>query len=296
MATRASTTIALSTLLSRALSPALSAALLLPATAMASEVADGDKAAPEGTVGFVVVRENGSGSASSAQSLIDDLLDVIAKGVGWADADGKYTTKRSVAKKYIKESKPSFGFLSYGMYLGLRKSHDLTPLASIDKNANGSAQFFLVSKNQFTVDGCKGKVLASNHAGDKTFINNVVSGGAFSLADFEVSETRRPVQTIKAVLDGEAECALIDEAQVVAMTKVEGGGALRPVWASKAMPAFVIAAFGTATDAQTKAFRPYLSRICESPEGQATCDASGISDAYEVKADHFAADQAAYDK
>ncbi|MCA9706266.1 MAG: hypothetical protein KDK70_10495 [Myxococcales bacterium] len=258
-----------------------------PSVAQAAE-ADGD------AVGFVVVRENGSGSASSAQSYLDTLLTSIAQRNGWASATGKYFTKRSKAKAYIEQTKPSFGFLSFGAYLGLRKASGLRPLAVADAGLVGGAQYFVISRNQFTLDGCKGKTLASNHASDGRFVDAVVSGDAFDLSDFTLVTTRRPVQTIKAVIDGEAECALVDDAQIVAMANVEGGALLRPVWSSAELPAVVLVSFGSAPAEQVSTFEGNIDSLCEG-EGRKACDAAGLQAPHKVAKDAFAAHEAAYD-
>jgi len=288
MAARASSTIALCTL--------TLLGLLAPGApiAGAAELEVAPPEASESAVGFVVVRENGSGSAAQAQSYLDALLASVAKRNGWSGATGKYFTKRRKAKKYIEETKPSFGFLSFGAYLALRKVHGLVPLAVADASASGGAQYFVISKNHFTIDGCKGKSLASNHTGDASFIDNVVSADAFDLGDFEVVETRRPVQTIKAVINDEAECALIDDSQIAAMTMVDGGGALRPVWASKSLPAVVMVAFDSASAEQRESYAKTLGSICDD-EGRAACDAAGLEVPRKVEANVFEADEAAYE-
>lgn len=268
----------------------VSAAVLAPVTVPGARAATPE----DGPVGFVVVRENGSGSAASAQSYLDSLLASVAATNGWSGAEGKYFTKRSKAKAYIKEAKPSFGFLSFGAYLGLRKDHGLTALAVADASASGGAQYFVVSKDHVTLDGCKGKPLATNHGSDPRFIDAVVSGEAFDLADFEVVETKRPVQTLKAVLEGEAACALVDDSQVVAMTQIDGGHQMRPVWSSEKLPAVVVVSFGTAPAEQVKSFAANLEAICEG-DGRAACDAAGLKAPRKVEPDAFAAQQTAYD-
>lgn len=274
----------------------LCTALVAPATAPTAQAATViEEPTPQGAVGFVVIRENGSGSASSAQRYLDSLFTGIARTNGWPAAVGKYFTKRSKAVPYIKETKPSFGFLSFGAYLGLRKDHELRPLAVADASASGGAQYFLVSRDHVTLDACKGKALATNHASDRRYLDRVVSGDAFALADFEVVETRRPVQTLKAVIDGEAACALVDDSQIVAMSKVDGGHMLRPVWSSEKLPAVVVVSFGTAAGEHVESFTSHLEAICDG-DGRATCDAAGLKAPRRLEADAFAAQQAAYDR
>jgi hypothetical protein len=267
------------------------AALLVPA---AAPVAQAAAVAEADAVGFVIVREAGTGSASAAQSYLDSLLASVARTNGWPGATGKYFTKRSKAKAYIEDTKPSFGFLSFGAYLGLRKAYDLTPVAVADASAAGGAQYFVVSKAQLTLDGCKGKTLATNHAKDEKFVDRIVSGDAFDLADFQVVTTTRPVQTLKAVIDGEAECALVDDSQVLAMGQVEGGLLLRPLWSSTKLPAVVVVSFGSAPAEQVQSFKANIEVICEG-DGRAACDAAGLKAPRRTEAGAFAAEQTAYE-
>ena len=265
------------------------ATLLVPPAARVAQAATVADA-----VGFVVVREAGSGSASAAQSYLDSFFASVARINGWASGTGKYFTKRSKANSYIEETKPSFGLLSFGAYLGLRKAYGLTPLAVAEASAAGGAEYFVISKNQLTLTDCKGKTLATNHAKDAKFVDRVVSGDAFDLADFQLVETTRPVQTLKAVIDGEAECALVDDSQVLAMGQVEGGLLLRPVWSSEKLPAVVIVSFGTAPAEQVKSFTANVEKICEG-DGRTACDAAGLKAPRRVEASAFAAQQTAYE-
>ncbi len=284
---------AASALTNIALCSALAALVLAPATPSAAAAAE-PAAAADVNVSIVVVRENSSGSASAAQSYLDAIFSSAAKRNGWTSATGKYFTKRSKAKKYIDETKPSFGFLTLGAYLGLRKAHDLKPIAVADAGATGGAHFFIITKNHITIDQCKGKTLATNHAGDGKFIDKVVSADDFDLADFEVVPTRRPVQTIKAVVNDEAECALIDDSQLMAMAKVEGGAMLRPVWHSPDLPAMLIVSFGSAPAGQVKSFKATVEQLCED-DGRSSCEAAGLDSPKKVARDAYAAYEAAYD-
>ncbi len=278
--------------------PTIALASLAAAAVLASAaapVAHAAAVAEPSAVGFVVVREAGTGSASTAQSYLDSLLASVAHQNGWESATGKYFTKRSKAKAFIEQTKPSFGFLSFGAYLGLRKAYGITPVAVADASAAGGAQYFVISKDHVTLDGCKGKTLATNHSRDARFIDHVVSGDAFDLADFQVVETTRPVQTIKAVIDGEAECALVDDSQVLAMGEVEGGLLLRPLWSSQKLPAVIVVSFGSAPAEQVSTFTSNVEAMCEG-DGKSTCDAAGLKAPRRIAADAFAAQQAAYDQ
>ena len=236
------------------------AALVLPQTASAAE-----------PVHFVVLRENGMGSAAQAKPYVDELMKLFAKKNGWASAKGKYMTRRKRARRYIKKKKPQFGILSLGAYLSLHEKHSLSVLGTVDAARAGGRQYHLISRSAAGLNGCKGKALASNHLRDKRFINRVVLRGEAQLSDFEVTKTRRPVQTIKKVTSGKAVCALVDDAQLAELKHIDGTNGIKTVWSSKKLPPMPVVAFSSATAADRAKLRRTLSGLC-SGQGRTTCD------------------------
>jgi hypothetical protein len=227
------------------------------------------------TVHVLILKEHGIGSSASAQPYVDKLVDVAAKANGWSSAKGKLVTRRSRAEKYIKDSKPAFGMISLGAFVAMKKAHSLGVLGTVDVKNGGGRQYFLISKSGSALGDCKGAKLASNHADDKKFIDKVVSGGDFKLSDFNLSKTKRPVQTLKKVIKGDAKCALIDDAQKSEMGHVDGGRSLKVVWSSKQLPAMPVVAFSSASAADRAKFKSSLSSLC-SGAGKASCDKVGI--------------------
>jgi len=228
-----------------------------------------------GPVNIVILRENGVGSAAQAQRYVDELVSRAGEVNNWAKTSGKYTTQRAQAESYIASAKPQFGILSLGGFLALRASNNLQVVGQADVRAAGGQRYFMVSASASDLGGCKGKTLASNHLGDTKLIEGVVAAGAFKLADFKVEKTRRPVQTLKKAIAGEAVCALIDDAQKADLGSVDGGDKLKVVWTSAKMPPMVVVAFGSAKSATRQRFRGNLAKVCNG-EGKSTCGQAGI--------------------
>ncbi len=247
------------------------------------------------TVNVLVLKENGVGTASQAQGYIDRLIDQAAKVNGWDAAAGKYVTSRSQGEAYMRDSHPSYGFISLAAFLGLRASHKLEVIGKIEVAQSGGRQYHIISATQSDLAGCKGKTLATNHSKDSRFIDNVVSGGDFKLGDFELVVTRRPLQTIKKVTSGAAECALIDEAQLDAMKRLDDAKALSAVWGSKKLPPMVAVAFGDAPKSERKKFKASLAKICVG-DGVVPCKEAGIKSMKAAKAKDYKAVISAYDK
>ena len=255
----------------RSLFPALAFGCLgALATWLPATTADGAQ-----NVHFLIVMDNGVGSAAQAQPYVDKLMEGAKAANGWAAVEGKYATRRKAAKEYIKEKSPQYGIFSLSAFLGMRKDNGLEVLGVAEVDSAGGRKFYLVSKTASDLGGCKSQKLASNHFGNKKFIERVVSGGAFTLKDFELVKTKRPVQTLKAVVKDEAVCALVDNAQLAELTKVEGGAAVKTVWSSADLPPMAVVAFSGTPAPERAKFKASLGSLC-SGEGKSACDKVGI--------------------
>jgi hypothetical protein len=228
------------------------------------------------TVHVLVLKENGIGSSAQAQPHVDQFMDLAAERNGWSAASGKYVTSRKKAEKYIADKDPHYGILSLGAFLAMRKAHSMSVVGLAEVSIAGGRRYHIISKNEGDLSGCKGKTLASNHAKDGRFIDKVVAGGDFALADFDLKKTRRPVQTIKAVARDKAVCALIDDAQMAALPKVNGAEGIKSVWKSKQLPPLPVVAFPSASASERAAFQDKLSLLCKG-KGRRACKKVGLS-------------------
>jgi hypothetical protein len=244
-------------------------------------------------VRLLIFMENGIGTASQARKYVDKLVDKAKTANGWAAAEGKYVTRRKSADKYVSSKKPAFGIVSLAPYLSWRTSNKLEVLGTADVERAGGRRYHLISKSASALAGCKGKKVASNHFGDTRFIDKVVSGGSFSVSDFDAVETRRPVQTIKAVIRGKAVCALVDDAQLAELPHIEGSKDVRSVWKSGKLPPMAVVAFSSASSAERAKFKSSLGSLC-SGSNKATCDKVGIRSLKAADESTFAAVIKAY--
>ena len=226
-------------------------------------------------VKVLVLKEHGVGSAAQAQGFIDKVMGRVAELNGFASAVGKYATTRMAAKTYVTTQKPDFGIVSLPAFLALRSSHGLTVIGTADVMDAGGRRYHVVGPAGGNLASCRGKRLATDHADDPRFLEKVVSGGDFKLADFQLVKTRRPVQTLKKVTRGEADCALIDDAQLDYLPRLEGGDALKSLWKSSELPPMAVVAFPGATKAEIGSFKKNLAKVCTGG-GKSACNEAGI--------------------
>lgn len=250
-------------------------------------------AAAGASVNVLVLKEHGVGSATQAQPFLDRFVSIAQQQNGWADAKGQYETKRSGGQAYVQAQNPHYGILSLAAFLAFRGQFNVEPIGTVAVANAGGQQYFLVSKTAGDLAGCKGKRLATDHADDAKFIDNVVLSGRAKLGDFTLVTTTRPTQTLKKVLGDEAECALIDDAQLAELSKISGAAAVKQVWSSDRFPALVMVAFPSAPADERKAFQASLPKLCAG-NGQQVCADVGVQSMKPAGAADYAAVVAAY--
>jgi hypothetical protein len=226
-------------------------------------------------VPVLVLKEHGVGMAALAQPFVDRMIALTAKQNGWTDAKGMYFTTRAAAEALINTEKPHYGILSLGAFLAWRKNYGLEPLGIVNAVRAGGRRYAIISKTATDLAECKGKSLASDHIDDARFIEKVVSGGDFKLGDFKTLQTQRPLQAIKKVVAGDADCALIDDAQMEELDHLEEGKSIKTVWQSRELPSMLVAAFPAAGKDERERFEDNLEKVCAG-EAKSACTEVGI--------------------
>lgn len=232
-------------------------------------------AVPPSRVNILVLKEHGVGGASLAQSYLDRFIALAASQYGWADAHGQYFTTRAGAEAYIRDEKPRYAILSLAAFLAFYKKYELEVLGTAVVSRAGGQQYFLISKTATDLKGCRGQTVATDHADDPRFIEQVVSGRQFVLGDFKLVETQRPIQVIKKLMTDEVVCALVDDQQMADLPHIEGAEGIRSVWESAKLPSMTLVAFPSTPPAERKKFQEGLSRVCDG-EGKSACAEVGI--------------------
>lgn len=246
-----------------------------------------------GTVPIVVLKEHGVGNQALVQPYLDRMVALAAKQNGWAGVNGKYFTNRAAAEAFIKAETPHYGILSLPAFLALRGAHRLEVIGKVEVSLAGGRRYYLISETADDLTGCKGRRLATDHADDARFIDTVVFGGEVKLADYTLVPTRRPLQTIRAVLTGHAACALIDDAQKNQLDHLRSKDGVRTVWESAELPPMPVVAFPAAPQAERTTFKKKLDEVCED-DGKMACVEVGIDDLSGADTGDYEAVVAAY--
>jgi len=257
---------------------------------LARETSAGDAEAP---VGVLVLKEHGVSSPTLVQPYLDRFVALAARLNGWPAAVGQYHADRASAQAFIQAANPHYGILSLPAFLAFRKKYNLEVIGQVSVSLAGGRQYSIISRTASDLAGCKGKTLATDHADDARFIDRVVFAGKLHLSDFTVEQTQRPLQTIKSIIRGSAECALVDESQLEQLAHIEGAEGIRPVWQSTQLPQMVVVAFPSAPAEERERFQRKLGEVCDN-DGQSACGEVGIQSLRTASAADYAAVVAAY--
>jgi len=212
---------------------------------------------------------------AALQAYVDRFVALAAEDNGWSEAKGQYLSSRSAAETFIKTRSPHYGILSLAAFLALRERFQMEVLGRVASKLAGGEQYFIVSKTARDLAGCKGHKLASDHFSDSRFVERVVARREFTLTEFQLVKNQRPLQSLRQVLSGAADCALLDDAQLAELRHLKGADGVKVVWKSKLLPPMAVVAFASAPIPERKLFKEKLSSVCEGPQNTA-CAEVGI--------------------
>lgn len=245
---------------------------------------------------FVVFAPGMGASEAEAKPYLDTFFAYLEKQLHWPakSGHGTYLDDEKAVGQYIAKENPGYALVPPSYFLQLTcKKAPITPLASIVglSDTTGSGRFHVVVKDEQykTLADLKGKRIASNHLQDPRFVSKVVLGGKYDAEkDFVLAPTNSPIKPFKEVDRGQADAALVDDAQLQHMESLPFGKSLKVVYSSEALPPFPVVAFNSVVSAADRAaVGKALVGMCQSEEGAKVCKSLQITKFAPVNAAAF---------
>ena len=192
---------------------------------------------------------------------------------------GRYFSDRAPALEFVHQSNPDFGILSLPAPLALKEAAVTRRVIGevLAPQAGGATIAFWFQKQNAQTPSKAALGTVSRRPSrqpTQSLVDRVVADGAFKLADFSLVEAHRPLEPLKQVLRGEADCALIDDAELAATQHIEQGGELRTVWRGAELPGMAVVAFPRADAASVKSLKQSLAGLCA--KAKQACASVGI--------------------
>jgi len=225
---------------------------------------------------YVVYISRLGGDTETAKPYVAKFSAHLEKVLKWpkGSCNGAFFADRKAAMEQIKKVSPGFALLDPPLYFELRKQDALLPVAQLDSTEITSPKLHLAVKDPALKDlaSLKGKRLWTMLAESPAYLSKVVFDGKVDAAThFKMKKVGTALKAIRAVILGTADAALIDDEQLAAAKKMEGGSALRTIYTSPALPPLPVVIFSkTVKGAEQKALAKALLSICDGA-GAAVC-------------------------
>jgi ABC-type phosphate/phosphonate transport system substrate-binding protein len=242
---------------------------------------------------FIVYISRLGGDTETAKPYIAKFAAHLEKAMGWpkGSCKGAFFSDKKEALAQIKKVSPGFALLDPPLYFELRKAESLQPIAQLDGAEIVSAKLNLVVKNPAykSLESLKGKKLWTTLAESPAYLSRVVFDGKLDATKhFALKRVGQALKAIRAVLRGDADAALIDDDQLAAAKKMQGGDKLTVAYSSPALPPLPVVVFGkTLKPAEAKKLAKVITTICGSKDGAAVCKEMRLTKIAPVKLELF---------
>jgi ABC-type phosphate/phosphonate transport system substrate-binding protein len=140
-----------------------------------------------------------------------------------------------------------------------------------------------------SLDALKGKKLWTTLAESPSYLSKVVFDGKLDATKhFALKRVGHALKAVRAVLRGEADAALIDDDQLAAAKKMQGGDKLAVAYSSPPLPPLPVVVFGKLIKpADAKKLAKVITSLCGSADGAAVCKEMRLTRIAPVKLELF---------
>ncbi|MSP62539.1 MAG: hypothetical protein EXR72_19845 [Myxococcales bacterium] len=230
-----------------------------------------------GSSDLVIYAPGMGGDRDTAAPFVAAFTGYLEKQLKWPpkSANGVYLDDGKQARGEIEKMKPGFGLIPAWLYVDLACGKDAPePISAVDGIAGMSSavKFHLVVKTggAKTLDELRGKVLISNHLQNPKFVSRVLLAGKVDAETFfKLKSTQSGAKPFKALLQGEADAALISDEQ---LKNKPAELPLTVLLSSEPLPPFPLVSFPTVVSpTQRDAVKRELIGMCAAGEGAQVC-------------------------
>ncbi len=257
-----------------------------------------ETSAKAGPHDFVIYVTRLGGDPESAQPYIDKFVTYLQAEVGWpkGSAKGAFVDSKKEALAFINQQKPGLGVIEPALYLELRKEQGLEPVAQVLSADLVTEKLHLLVKDpavRAPMD-LSGKTISTLLSDFPEYLSRIVFAGKMPFAFKHVGQAMKGV---RAVLRDESDGTLLDDGQMEAAKKLEGGAALHSVYDASSLPPLPVVAFGKVLkpDERKKLVKVLLD-MCGTPKGGEVCKDMHIRKFAPVNTAAFVEAQRRYDQ
>lgn len=251
---------------------------------------------------FAIYTTRLGGDTETAQPYVDRFAAFLESSSGWPKSatglKGRFLSSKKEVQAYIETQKPGFGVLEPWLFFELKKSQGLEAVAQVESSDLNAPKLHVIVKDAAlkSLDDLKGKRLWTHLAESPQYLSQVALDGKVAAAThFQLKQVGNAMKAARAVLRGEADAALVDDEQLAAAKKLEGGDALHSIFDSSPQPPVSVVVFGGTAAVDKKVLAKSLTELCLTPKGAEICKEMHITKFVPLNAGLFGAAEKRYE-
>ena len=221
-----------------------------------------------------------AGTSSQAQPYVDKMMRYLEKKLNLTDGSmaGKYFADEVMSVSELRSNKPEVALVGPSVFAPLQKDLGMKVIAEVTVNGRGEEIYSVVSKKGgvASLSELKGKTLSGAVVSDEKYVVNVLLDKQVSLGDLKLVPQERPLKSLRSVVRGEAEAAIVDQSVIDHLKDLPFAGDLNIIFESKPVPAPAVVVMGKGLE-KAEALKEALVGMCKRPDGVQLCKTLTIS-------------------
>ena len=209
---------------------------------------------------IVFIKPGGPASTKQAQQTMNTFAKVLSR-LSNKKITATYFNDESKAIEFIKTEQPQIGIVSTAFYITHSQKMSLQLQLQVYIQQKNSMNYVIAVDPNSGIDslqGLRGKVVASNHLYEADFLSHIFFGGRTTWKSYSsVKPIRRPYSYVKRLFRGRVDAVILDNFQADSIQHLlqKQGKTMRLLPNSSKIPTMPVVSFGKGSSEIVKAMQ-----------------------------------------
>ncbi len=214
------------------------------------------------------------GTTSQAQPYIDKMLRHLEGKLALAQGTmtGTYLPDGDKSVKMLIGSKPDLALVGPSILAGNHKAMGMKVIARVEINGRGQETYSVITAKggPSSLADLVGKTVSGAVVHDEKYVHNVLLDRKLAVGDLTLISQKRPLKSLRDVVRGKVDAAIVDRSVVDHMSELEFAGDLQIIYTSVPVPAPAVVVMGEGKFHAAK-LKSVLVGLCKRADGKDLC-------------------------
>ena len=214
------------------------------------------------------------GTSSQAQPYIDKMLRHLEGKLALAQGTmtGTYLPDGDKSVKMLVSSKPDLALVGPSILAGNHKAMGMKVIAKVEINGRGQETYSVITAKggPSSLADLAGKTVSGAVVHDEKYVHNVLLDRKLAVGDLTLKSQKRPLKSLRDVVRGKVDAAIVDRSVVDHMSELDFAGDLQVIYTSVPVPAPAVVVMGEGKSHAAK-LKSALVGLCKRADGKDLC-------------------------